>query len=80
MKEARQGLANMKRADTFFDLRRPEKEHALQIRSLHALFEMETHHRSTLRLILAGSVRNDSDAERVSQLRTLVSLLGLEVR
>eukprot|EP01119_Soliformovum_irregulare_P014584 TRINITY_DN3992_c0_g1_i1.p1 TRINITY_DN3992_c0_g1~~TRINITY_DN3992_c0_g1_i1.p1 ORF type:complete len:458 (+),score=101.03 TRINITY_DN3992_c0_g1_i1:65-1438(+) len=56
---------------------RPEKDHPLQIASLH---EFLTRHpkRSDTKLVLIGSVRHAGDQERVDQLKAQVSQLKLE--
>ncbi|GAA5874450.1 hypothetical protein JCM1840_000784 [Sporobolomyces johnsonii] len=57
---------------------RPEKEHPLQLRSLAKLFSLHPEFRSDVRLILAGSVRNDDDSRRVDELKKLAKDLGVD--
>ncbi|QRV94109.1 glycosyltransferase family 4 protein [Ceratobasidium sp. AG-Ba] len=58
---------------------RPEKDQAKQIYSLAQLFESYPEYRSQgVRLVLVGSSRNASDAERVVTLQKLVAELKLE--
>lgn len=62
---------------------RPEKEHHVQ---LHALKTLLDHHPSfrtgpdRVKLILAGSVRNEGDEARVTSLRSLSLSLSISVR
>ena len=52
---------------------RPEKDHALQVESLAKLFEKYPVHREEkVQLLMIGSCRNDSDMQRVMELRTLI--------
>lgn len=58
---------------------RPEKEHALQLEALSELFSLRPDLRSSgVRLILAGSVRNEGDSDRVNGLKGLAKVLGIE--
>jgi len=52
---------------------RPEKDHALQIRSLSKLQDKDN-----VKLVLIGSVRNEGDEKRVEDLKTLVKELEVE--
>lgn len=53
---------------------RPEKDHALQVKSLALLFEKYPQHKQeNVKLLLIGSCRNDQDQQRVEILRKLVS-------
>jgi alpha-1,2-mannosyltransferase len=62
---------------------RPEKDHALQLRAVHALLERyggEEGNRDALsqaRLFLIGSCRDDGDRARVEKLRALVQELDI---
>jgi alpha-1,2-mannosyltransferase len=65
-------------------LRRPEKEHATQLRALKLLLEEHEEYRDDpsthpLKLVLAGSVRDSTDERRVSELRHLAKELDIEV-
>jgi len=52
---------------------RPEKDHALQVESLAKLFEKYPVHREEkVQLLMIGSCRNDSDKQRVMELRTFI--------
>lgn len=57
---------------------RPEKEHPTQIRAIKALLARRPDSRA--KLVLAGSVRNDADAQRVNTLKRLIKELEIEVR
>ncbi|GAA5902944.1 alpha-1,2-mannosyltransferase ALG11 [Sporobolomyces salmoneus] len=57
---------------------RPEKEHSLQLETLSQLFSLLPSYRSKVRLILAGSVRNEGDESRVKTLRELAKKLRIE--
>lgn len=62
---------------------RPEKEHPTQLRALAAVLSSPTlsqNLKDRLRLVCAGSVRNDADAERVVALRSLADDLGVADR
>lgn len=59
---------------------RPEKDHALQLRSLAKLFENYTQWKEAkLELVLIGSSRNEADANRIDSLRQLAVELGIQV-
>jgi len=52
------------------------------LQALRLLFDAEPKYRSgqeRIRLILAGSVRNEGDEERVTKLRALAKKLDIEV-
>ncbi|EJD50804.1 mannosyltransferase [Auricularia subglabra TFB-10046 SS5] len=60
---------------------RPEKDHALQIRALAALFEMHPSWKTgadKVELVLVGGARNADDVARVDALKELVKELGLD--
>ncbi|KAG0738575.1 hypothetical protein G6F58_010560 [Rhizopus delemar] len=58
---------------------RPEKDHALQLRSLAKLFEKYTQWKEAkLELVLIGSSRNEADANRIDSLRQLAVELGIQ--
>ncbi|ORY76869.1 hypothetical protein BCR35DRAFT_325608 [Leucosporidium creatinivorum] len=60
---------------------RPEKEHNVQLEALRLLFDAEPKYRDgeqRIRLILAGSVRNEGDEERVRRLRELAKESKIE--
>ncbi|GAA6015303.1 hypothetical protein JCM11491_001005 [Sporobolomyces phaffii] len=57
---------------------RPEKEHSLQLESLAQLFVLRPDLQSRVRLILAGSVRNSGDEQRVAALEALATKLGIK--
>ncbi|KAJ7279072.1 mannosyltransferase [Mycena rebaudengoi] len=58
---------------------RPEKNHAAQIRALHALLEVHPEYASEgIQLVLIGGCRNAEDEGRVEVLRKLASELGIE--
>lgn len=62
---------------------RPEKDHALQLRAVHALLERYGGDKdncdvlSQVRLFLIGSCRDEGDRERVEKLRELVQELNI---
>ena len=57
---------------------RPEKDHPLQIESFSAFLKRKSKSdRQGYKLVLVGSCRNDSDMERVSQLKEFIEELGL---
>ncbi|GAA5960593.1 hypothetical protein JCM3765_005868 [Sporobolomyces pararoseus] len=56
---------------------RPEKEHSLQLESLAHFFNLRPELRHKVRLILAGSVRNEGDEERVVELKKLAEKLEI---
>ncbi|GAA5825292.1 hypothetical protein JCM11251_006924 [Rhodosporidiobolus azoricus] len=58
---------------------RPEKEHPTQFRALAKVFELAPEYRGRVRLVCAGSVRNEEDEGRVEALRELAKELGLSV-
>ena len=59
---------------------RPEKDHTLQIQSVAKLLELHPEHERTkgVKLLLIGSCRNDSDQQRVDELKQLVTKLKLQ--
>lgn len=60
---------------------RPEKEQHIQLRALHMFLQAEPKYRfgpGRVKLIMAGSVRNEGDEERVMKLRTLARDLGIQ--
>lgn len=57
---------------------RPEKNHALQIRSLAHFLAAQPHRRAHCRLVLAGGCRHAGDEQRVRELRALALALGVE--
>ncbi|BGP01817.1 Mannosyltransferase [Rhodotorula toruloides ATCC 204091] len=60
---------------------RPEKEHPTQLRALASLFSSSTLSptlKERVKLVCAGSVRNEADAKRVEALRALASELGVQ--
>eukprot|EP01095_Lingulamoeba_sp_RSL-Kostka_P006518 TRINITY_DN2050_c0_g1_i1.p1 TRINITY_DN2050_c0_g1~~TRINITY_DN2050_c0_g1_i1.p1 ORF type:complete len:349 (-),score=81.97 TRINITY_DN2050_c0_g1_i1:64-1110(-) len=60
---------------------RPEKDHALQIKSLAHLKERyynEFNEHHNIKLVLIGSCRNEGDENRISNLRNLAEQLGLK--
>eukprot|EP01133_Synstelium_polycarpum_P008919 gene8919-10451_t len=59
---------------------RPEKDHTLQLQTLHYLLEKYPEHRTKLgtKMILVGSTRDQDDRDRVEALRTLAVELGIE--
>lgn len=58
---------------------RPEKNHALQIKSFHK-FLSKQERKQDYKLILAGSCRNEDDRKRVEDLKTLCNELELSDR
>ncbi|KAF7302656.1 hypothetical protein HMN09_00900200 [Mycena chlorophos] len=58
---------------------RPEKDHAMQIRALHALLQAHPEY-SKVELILIGGCRNEQDQARVDGLRQLAQDLGVQDR
>jgi alpha-1,2-mannosyltransferase len=61
---------------------RPEKDHAMQLRALEALFREHPEYKngpSSIRLVLIGGVRNEGDASRVEGLRKLANEIGIAV-
>lgn len=60
--------------------RRPEKEHATQLRSLAELFKHHSEHRKDVRLVMIGGCRNAEDEARVESLRSLAKELDISVR
>ncbi|KAH6896938.1 alpha-1,2-mannosyltransferase alg11 [Thelonectria olida] len=59
---------------------RPEKNHQLIIQSFAEFLKTKTEASKAARLVLIGSVRDDSDSKRVYQLRLLVNELGIKDR
>jgi len=59
---------------------RPEKEHEVQIRSIKALNQKYPDIKNSAKLVLAGSVRNEADENRVDALKKLAADLGVSVR
>jgi alpha-1,2-mannosyltransferase len=58
---------------------RPEKEHATQLVAFSKF--LQSHDDATnVKLVLAGSVRNPGDEERVKGLKQLAQTLGIDVR
>ncbi|KAJ4002702.1 asparagine-linked glycosylation protein [Fusarium irregulare] len=57
---------------------RPEKNHQLILRSFAAFLKTKSEAAKGTNLILIGSVRDDSDAKRVYQLRLLANELGIK--
>ncbi|TFY83136.1 hypothetical protein EWM64_g876 [Hericium alpestre] len=58
---------------------RPEKDHAAQLRSLHALFRKYGEYKAAgVKLVLVGGSRNEEDAKRVEGLRNLAKELEIE--
>ncbi|GEM10256.1 mannosyltransferase [Rhodotorula toruloides] len=60
---------------------RPEKEHSTQLRALASLLSSPTlppSLKERIKLVCAGSVRNEVDAKRVEALRALAGKLGVE--
>ena len=55
---------------------RPEKDHPLQLRAFHK-FLQTTKGKINYRLVLVGGCRNDGDAKRVEELRTLARELEI---
>ncbi|ETS86005.1 GDP-Man:Man(3)GlcNAc(2)-PP-Dol alpha-1,2-mannosyltransferase [Pestalotiopsis fici W106-1] len=59
---------------------RPEKNHSLIVNSFAELVNSGSEASKNTRLVLVGSVRDDSDSKRVYQLRLLVNELGIKDR
>jgi alpha-1,2-mannosyltransferase len=59
--------------------KRPEKDHAAQIRMMDALLRRYPEHRQAVRLLLAGGVRNEGDSARVDNLKALADSLHVSV-
>ncbi|KAJ7717579.1 mannosyltransferase [Mycena metata] len=60
---------------------RPEKDHAAQVRALHALLEEHPEYAAEgIQLVLIGGCRNAEDEARVEGLRKLAQDLGVESR
>ncbi|KAH9932777.1 mannosyltransferase [Epithele typhae] len=61
---------------------RPEKDHPVQLRSLHSLLGQHPEYRgegpSAAKLVMVGGSRNAGDAARVESLRALAKELGIE--
>ncbi|KAJ7145790.1 glycosyltransferase family 4 protein [Mycena epipterygia] len=58
---------------------RPEKNHAAQVRALHALLEAHPEYAGEgIQLVMIGGCRNAEDEARVEELRTLARELGIE--
>lgn len=59
---------------------RPEKDHALQLKSLARLFEKYPQWKEAkVELVLIGSSRNEGDAKRIDDLRQLAVELDIQV-
>lgn len=61
---------------------RPEKDHQVQLHALKLLFDLSTKYKSgkdSIKLMMAGSVRNKGDEDRVDSLRKLAEELEVEV-
>ena len=59
---------------------RPEKEHSTQLRALKAFIQQKKiPHTASVKLVMAGSVRNAGDEKRIAELRTLAKELGVAV-
>ncbi|CAD6565058.1 MAG: asparagine-linked glycosylation protein [Cyphobasidiales sp. Tagirdzhanova-0007] len=57
---------------------RPEKEHSTQLRALKAFIQQKKiPHTASVKLVMAGSVRNAGDEKRIAELRTLAKELGV---
>mmetsp|Transcript_23917 Transcript_23917/g.60488 ORF Transcript_23917/g.60488 Transcript_23917/m.60488 type:complete len:497 (-) Transcript_23917:1264-2754(-) len=56
---------------------RPEKNHALQLKALHA-YLAQKEAKDDVQLVMIGGVRNDGDRQRVAELRQLAGELGVE--
>jgi alpha-1,2-mannosyltransferase len=56
---------------------RPEKDHALQLKSFASLVNDKYDKKSNVKLILLGSCRNDDDRQRVDQLTNLANQLHI---
>lgn len=63
---------------------RPEKDHATQLKSFHALLTKYPQYAASgekpTKLVLVGGCRNEGDRQRVESLRELAKELGIEVR
>ncbi|OAA54053.1 alpha-1,2-mannosyltransferase alg11 [Cordyceps fumosorosea ARSEF 2679] len=61
---------------------RPEKDHRLIVQSYHEFLKLhgDSPAGKTSRLVLVGSVRDDSDAKRVYELRLMCNELGIKDR
>ncbi|CAM1509190.1 Fc.00g029290.m01.CDS01 [Cosmosporella sp. VM-42] len=57
---------------------RPEKNHTLILQSFAKFLKSKSEASKSARLVLIGSVRDDSDSKRVYQLRILVTELGIK--
>ena len=57
---------------------RPEKNHALQLRSVALLFQKHPEHREKVTLALIGSARNKEDEARIAALRELAQELAID--
>eukprot|EP01132_Coremiostelium_polycephalum_P009088 gene9088-11138_t len=59
---------------------RPEKDHQLQLRTMHQLFQKYPIHKDKFntKLILVGSTRDQDDRNRVEKLKELAIELGIE--
>ncbi|KAJ7723442.1 mannosyltransferase, partial [Mycena maculata] len=58
---------------------RPEKDHAAQVRALHALLNTHPEYKAEgIQLVLIGGCRNAGDEARVEELRRLAKELGVE--
>lgn len=71
--------APQKRSNTIVSIGqfRPEKNHALQIQALATVLKQHPEHKD-IKLLLIGSCRNESDRQRVDDLRKLVTQLELD--
>lgn len=74
-----------------FYISRPEKNHPAQLRALKSLLDAHPEYRlapgetlkkgsKAVKMVLLGSVRNEEDAVRVAQLKSLAQELGVTVR
>ncbi|KAM0738478.1 hypothetical protein ACQRIT_006215 [Beauveria bassiana] len=59
---------------------RPEKDHRLIVQSFYEFLKLRSKPSETSRLVLVGSVRDDSDAKRVYELRLMCNELGIKDR
>lgn len=59
---------------------RPEKNHTLILQSFAEFLKTDTQAAKEAKLVLVGSVRDDSDSKRVYQLRLLANELGIKTR
>lgn len=57
----------------------PEKDHALQVRSMKRLLALEPSLAQQAKLVMLGSCRHDEDRARIDALRKLVTELELQV-